>query len=149
MTPLDKFVHAQMNQKMIVSSDHKAINLRQIMEILFVDNFIKRWNEKFDTEIQTLEQIANLLKDSEHATFSEDGRTQFLERVRLSREARSDLLAEILVTRPWNFEAWNKISSCRDIPSLLEVQLIKLMIKLMNMETVYIPTVQAQVEYNE
>jgi len=144
MSHLDKFVHALMNHKLATTD--KAIRLCQRMEVLIVDRFIQRWNETFSTEIQSLEQIAKLLKDSEQATFSEDGRNQFLDRVRLAKVARSELLIEILDKRPWNFEAWVEIATCTDVPSLLEFELIKLVIKLMNAEQIYIPVVKAQTE---
>jgi len=144
MSHLDKFIHALMNRKL--AKTDKAIQLCQRMEVLIVDRFIQRWNETFSTEIQGLDQIAKLLKDSEQATFSEDGRTQFLERARLAIVARSELLIEILDTRPWNFKAWVEIATCTDVPSLLDVELIKHVIKLMNAEQIYIPVAKTQVE---
>ncbi len=144
-TYVDRFVKAIMNKKMIESSDHKALNLLRTTGNLFTHLFITRWNEMFGTEIQTLEVIAKLKEDSVNFPFSDDGRTQFEKRVRVSEVVRSILLKEILLIRPWNMEALAQISSCKDIPSLLEVDIIKLMIKLMNMEKIYIPSVSEQV----
>jgi len=146
MTTLDMFVHALMNHKNIDPSDKKAIELQRRIEFLFVDHFILSWNQKFHTEIQSLGQIGILKADSVEAPFSQDGRKLFHERVRLAEEARSLLLTEILTMMPWNEKEWFNIASVREIPLLLEVQIIKLMIKLMNMETIYLPTVQAQAE---
>jgi hypothetical protein len=148
-THIDRFVKAMMNKKMISSTDHNAMKLLRTTSPLFTHLFITRWNEMFGTEIQTLDVIAKLKEDGVNFPFSDDGRTQFEKRVRVSEVVRSILLKEILLIRPWNMEALAEISSCKDIPSLLEVDIIKLMIKLMNMEKIYIPSVSEQVISND
>lgn len=86
MTALDMFVHALMNNKKIDLSDAKAIELQRRIEFLFVDHFILSWNQKFHTEIQSLEQIGILNEDCDNAPFSQDGRKLFLERLDLLRK---------------------------------------------------------------